>query len=117
MKRKQSPAEILASLDPATLAPAETRYGCWHRNAVHYYGDDTDRWPADLRVTAALMQDVLRAYEALCMAAEAAMDQWDGVAIFEEIVEQHKVFVQSADHTRRLPWYWQGGPKRRKRER
>lgn len=116
MKRKQSPAEILASLDPASLVAVETSYGCWRRTAEYYHGDNIDHWPDELRATAALMQGVLRAYDALCVAVVAAMEEWDGVAVYEEMTEQHKVFIQSPDHTRKLPWYW-NPPKRRKQKR
>lgn len=110
MRQRKTPAERLASLD-ADLSPEVTRYQLWQEGI----GDRpmTDRE----RARDAAMDVVRRAYDTLCCVAQTAMQEgWDGLAVFEEVTEQHKAFIQSPDCKLNLPWKWNGIPKRRRRK-
>jgi hypothetical protein len=108
MKQRKTPAERLADLN-ADLSPALTRYRLWREDI-----GDRPMTPAETTRDNAL-QIVLRAYDTLCCVAQTAMcEGWDGLAVFEEITEQHKVFIQSPDCKLNLPWKWNGVPKRRR---
>lgn len=110
MKQRRTPAERLADLDP-DLFPSLTRYQLWRESIRDRPMTDAER-ARDLAMDA-----VRRAYDRLCMVAQSAMREgWDGIAVFEELTEQHKVFIQSPDCKLNLPWKWNGIPKRRRRK-
>ena len=110
MRQRKTPSERIADLD-ADLSPEVTRYQLWREGIGDRPMTDPER-AHDLAMDA-----VRRAYDRLCMVAQSAMlEGWDGLAVFEEITEHHKTFIQSPDCKLNLPWKWNGVPKRRRRK-